>query len=233
MDTFRLKSTRYFSRGGGCDLDHIRSGSSLPATLAGIEARQQLEGRLMRELSGEAGLGADPIYPAKRRIRFVANERRPSVMMVTSAQHFDCYEMDVGKRDAPWRRSSRPADRGSCECLPAGTEAVFNGATLSSRMLPNHQYPIPQREPLIRIIRNRRIHRGMADRHACRRRDHPPNMLIGLVPHLDPKGQVAWDVVQVRVGQLAQKFIDAENAPSVSLCGVCARSIASLRSCGA
>jgi hypothetical protein len=30
-------------------------------------------------------------------------------------------------------------------------------------MLPDHKYPIPQREPLIRIIRNRRIHRGMAD----------------------------------------------------------------------
>ena len=27
-------------------------------------------------------------------------------------------------------------------------------------MLPNHQYPIPQREPLIRIIRDRRIHRS-------------------------------------------------------------------------
>jgi predicted DNA-binding ribbon-helix-helix protein len=26
-------------------------------------------------------------------------------------------------------------------------------------MLPNHQYPIPQREPLLRIVRNRRIHR--------------------------------------------------------------------------
>ena len=30
-------------------------------------------------------------------------------------------------------------------------------------MLPNNQYPIPQREPLIRIIRNRRIHRSMSD----------------------------------------------------------------------
>jgi hypothetical protein len=31
-------------------------------------------------------------------------------------------------------------------------------------MLPNHEYPIPQREPLIGIIRNRRIHRSMSDR---------------------------------------------------------------------
>ena len=77
-------------------------------------------------------------------------------------------------------------------------------------MLPNHQYPIPQREPLIRIIRNRRIHRSMADRNASRRRNHPPNMLIRLVPHLDPKGQVARDIVQVGIGQLAQKFIHSE-----------------------
>ena len=33
-------------------------------------------------------------------------------------------------------------------------------------MLPNHQYPIPQREPLLRIIRNRGIHRSMSDRNA-------------------------------------------------------------------
>jgi hypothetical protein len=69
-------------------------------------------------------------------------------------------------------------------------------------MLPNHEYPIPQREPLIWIIRYRRIHRRMADRHARRRRNHPPNMLIGLVPHLDPKGEVAWDVVEVRISEL-------------------------------
>ena len=30
---------------------------------------------------------------------------------------------------------------------------------LAPWMLPNHEYPIPQREPLIRIIRNRRIQR--------------------------------------------------------------------------
>ena len=58
-------------------------------------------------------------------------------------------------------------------------------------MLPNHQYLIPQREPLIGIIRDRCIHRSMSNRGASRRRDHPPNMLIRLVPHLDPKGEVA------------------------------------------
>jgi len=63
-------------------------------------------------------------------------------------------------------------------------------------MLPNHEYPIPQREPLLRIIRNRCIHRRVSDRNARRRRNHPPNMLIRLVPHLDPEGEVAGDVVQ-------------------------------------
>ena len=33
---------------------------------------------------------------------------------------------------------------------------------LNPRMLPNHEYPIPQREPLLRIVRNRRIHRSMS-----------------------------------------------------------------------
>ena len=71
---------------------------------------------------------------------------------------------------------------------------------LTPRMLPNHQYPIPQREPLLRVVRNRRIHRSMSDRNASRRRNHPPNMLIRLVPHLDPKGEVAGNVVEVGIG---------------------------------
>ena len=37
-------------------------------------------------------------------------------------------------------------------------------------------------------------------------------MLIGLVPHLDAKGEVARDVVQVWIGQLAKQFIHAEVA---------------------
>jgi hypothetical protein len=88
--------------------------------------------------------------------------------------------------------------------------AAWNCATLSSRMLPNHKYPIPQREPLIGIIRNRRIHRSMSDRYASRRCNHPPNMLIRPVPHLDPKGEVAGDVMEVRIGQLSQKVIHPE-----------------------
>jgi hypothetical protein len=75
---------------------------------------------------------------------------------------------------------------------------------LTCRMLPNHEYAIPQREPLIRIIRNSCIHRSMSNRNACRRCNHPPHMLIRPVPHLDPKGQVAGNVVQVWIGQLPQ-----------------------------
>ena len=57
---------------------------------------------------------------------------------------------------------------------------------------------VPQREPLIGIIRNRRIHRNMPDRNAGRRRNHPSNMLLRLVPHLNAKGEVAGNVVEVR-----------------------------------
>jgi hypothetical protein len=45
-------------------------------------------------------------------------------------------------------------------------------------MLPNHQYPIPQREPLIGIVRNRRIHRSMADRDARQRRNHISRLTV-------------------------------------------------------
>jgi hypothetical protein len=68
-----------------------------------------------------------------------------------------------------------------------------NLVVLRPRMPPNHLYPIPQREPLIGIIRNRRIHRSVTDRDTRRRCNHPPNMPIRAVPHLDPEGQVARD----------------------------------------
>jgi hypothetical protein len=55
---------------------------------------------------------------------------------------------------------------------PRRREAASPVMLSSSRMLPDHEYPIPQREPLIGIIRNRCVHRGVSDRHACRRRDH-------------------------------------------------------------
>ena len=62
---------------------------------------------------------------------------------------------------------------------------------------------VPQRKPLIGIVRrNRRIHGCVSDRDAGRSGHHPPNMLIRRVPHLDPKGEVARDVVQVWISQL-------------------------------
>ena len=77
-------------------------------------------------------------------------------------------------------------------------------------MLPDYQYPIPQREPLIGIIRNRRIQRNMPDRNAGRRRNHPSNMLLRLVPHLNAAGEVAGNVVEVRIGELPKQFIHSE-----------------------
>ena len=47
-----------------------------------------------------------------------------------------------------------------------------------SRMLPNHEYPIPQREPLLWIIRSRRIHRSMPDRNASRCRNHISRLTV-------------------------------------------------------
>ena len=52
-------------------------------------------------------------------------------MTVTSAQHVDCYAGRVGKGDAPWRRSSRPADRGSRDCLPDYADPVRTAGTKS------------------------------------------------------------------------------------------------------
>jgi hypothetical protein len=77
-------------------------------------------------------------------------------------------------------------------------------------MLPNHLYPIPQREPLIRVVRNRRIHRSVPDRRTRRRCNHPLHMLIRSVPHLDPEGEVAGDVVQVGICELAKQFVHPE-----------------------
>jgi hypothetical protein len=78
----------------------------------------------------------------------------------------------------------------------------------SSWILPNHH--ISQREPLIRIIRNCCIHRGMSNCNTRRRSNHPPNMLIRSVPHLDPEGEVARDVVEVWVGQLPEQLIHSK-----------------------
>ena len=68
-------------------------------------------------------------------------------------------------------------------------DEISNWALLGSRVLPNNLDPVPQREPLIGIVGNRRSHRRVAD--TCRRRNHPPQMLVRLVPHLDPEGEIA------------------------------------------
>jgi len=52
-------------------------------------------------------------------------------MMVTRAQHVDCYEARVGKGDAPWRTSFRTADRGSRDCLPGCADPLRIAGTKS------------------------------------------------------------------------------------------------------
>jgi hypothetical protein len=69
-----------------------------------------------------------------------------------------------------------------------------------TRILSDDKYAVAQRKVLIRIVGNRRVQRSVSDRGACRSNDDPPNMLLIAVPHLDPKGQVAWNVMQVRIG---------------------------------
>jgi hypothetical protein len=85
-------------------------------------------------------------------------------------------------------------------------------------MLPNDKYPISQCEPLIRIVRDGSIQRGMSDRYARRSRDHPSNVLIGTIPQLNAERHLRWDVVQVRIGELPKQFVHSEvrfggNAP--------------------
>jgi hypothetical protein len=73
-------------------------------------------------------------------------------------------------------------------------------------MLSYDQRPIPQREPLIRIIHDRRVKRMRVQSH---------------IPHLNAKGEVAGDVVQVRIGRLPKQFVNAEisfeEAPNTSM----------------
>ena len=77
-------------------------------------------------------------------------------------------------------------------------------------MLPNDKYPIAQREPLIGIVRDRRVERSMPDRYARRSRDHPPNLLIRTIPQLNAEWHLRRDVVQVRIGELSKQFVHPE-----------------------
>lgn len=53
-------------------------------------------------------------------------------------------------------------------------------------------------------------HRNVVSRDARRGRDDPANVAVVSVPELDVNLQVRRDVVQVRVGQLAQQLVGAE-----------------------
>ena len=80
----------------------------------------------------------------------------------------------------------------ACACIislraNSGEPGHKTEIALISWMLPDHEYPIPQREPLIGIIRNRRVHRSMPNRNASRRRNHPANTLIRSVPQSRPE----------------------------------------------
>ena len=58
-------------------------------------------------------------------------------------------------RFGDWRGCLGGQQRAPKSGYPDGYEIKVTCDSLSSRMLPYHQYPIPQREPLLRIIRNR------------------------------------------------------------------------------
>jgi hypothetical protein len=77
-------------------------------------------------------------------------------------------------------------------------------------MLPNNQGPVPQREALVRVVRNRDIKCGVSNRDTRRRCNHPPDVLVGAVPHFDPERQVSGNVAQVRIGEFAQQLIHTE-----------------------
>ena len=81
---------------------------------------------------------------------------------------------------------------------------------LSSRMLPDYQYPIPQHEPLIGIIRNRRIQRSMANRNA----GHAAithRICCSDWSHISTrKGRLRGNVVEVWIGELPKQFIHSE-----------------------
>ena len=66
-------------------------------------------------------------------------------------------------RFGDWRGCLGGQQRAPKSGYPDGYEIKVTCDSLSSRMLPYHQYPIPQREPLLRIIRNRGIHSRMSD----------------------------------------------------------------------
>jgi hypothetical protein len=76
----------------------------------------------------------------------------------------------------------------------------YSSNFFQTRILPDDNYAVAQRKVLTRIVGNRGIWRNVSNRNARRRGDHPANVLLIPIPHLRPKGQIARDVMQVRIG---------------------------------
>jgi uncharacterized protein YdeI (YjbR/CyaY-like superfamily) len=77
-------------------------------------------------------------------------------------------------------------------------------------VLADDQNPVAQREALVGVVGDGRVGRGVADRDARGDSDDgPADVLVRAIPHLDPEGEVARNVVKVRVGGFAQQFVDA------------------------
>ena len=92
----------------------------------------------------------------------------------------------------------------------AASEGATMSLSLASRMLSYNKYPVAQCETLARIVGNRRIKGGVSNCDTRRRGDDPADMLLGAVPHFYPEGQVAQNVVQVRIGKLPKHCIDTK-----------------------
>ncbi len=76
-------------------------------------------------------------------------------------------------------------------------------------MLSDDLNAVAQRKSLIRVGSNSYIKRSMPNRRARRRGDHPPNVPVVTVPQLHPEWQINRDIVEVRVGQLAEQLVHA------------------------
>lgn len=67
-------------------------------------------------------------------------------------------------------------------------------------MLPDDLYAVAQREALVWIVGNGGVERSVPDGDARRRGNHPPDVLVV---------QIGRDIVQVRIGQLAEQLVHA------------------------
>ena len=45
---------------------------------------------------------------------------------------------------------------------------------------------------------------------------YPADVLVGSIPHFDAEGQVAWNVVQVGIGELPQQFVHRKYASELA-----------------